>query len=345
MDLSPDWSAVQSDVARLLAYFHNFTQGFRGEVAQQQRDYFLFLCWFYLAPLLCDLRNQAVREQAYPFDIPRCAILYGKSNCGKTRLIETLMRSMFGFFQFLSSSSFTRTNLRALQETSRRFPLVFDDLEKKRFGDHAAEIIKDEGLLRQESPVLVLSMNGEEHSFPTEIRKRCLMLSARASLPDHTQEARTLYAQVRLQQRQLSTALYREYLRRVMQKLAKEGPPPDILACTADTVCAIFAEATNVALPAWCHRWSMREYQEGKYAKVQAELGSLYETNPRIWEVRRREVILDIPLTEIAGLRKEIPDWLLKEGSKAGHLVLDRSGMEEFLGRRVGPRWRRWLRG
>jgi len=45
---------------------------------------------------------------------------------------------------------------------------------------------------------------------------------------------------------------------------------------------------------------------------------------------------------EAFGLRKEIPDWLLKEGSKAGNIVLDRPSLEGFLGISFRPGWLRW---
>ncbi len=329
--LSPSWSDVQSDVACFMEYFENFHKGFLGDVAQHQKDYFLFLSWFYFSPLICDLRNQAIVEQGYIFDFPLFAVLYGKSNCGKTRLIETVMKSMFGYFSFVDKAYFTRTNLWDLFRSNRRFPVVFDDVEKKRFTDHAMDIIKDETTLQEEYPAYVLSMNAEDHSFSTEIRKRCLILYTRASLPDNTDIAKDLFKSVKSIQRRISTALYREYLRRVLDRLANEPLPLDILKFSSETLTTIFREATAALLPEWCSVVCMKDYQGRKYEKIQTELLSLYETNPKIWEVRRQEVILRIPPNESYGLRREIPDWLLKEGSKGGSIVLARKQLEEFL--------------
>jgi hypothetical protein len=45
-------------------------------------------------------------------------------------------------------------------------------------------------------------------------------------------------------------------------------------------------------------------------------------------------------------LAKEIPDHILGEGTKAGNVVLRRPELEQFLGRRLTPAWRRlWARG
>src|SRR6266496_5987831 len=343
ISLSPSWTDVQSDVACFIEYFENFRKGFLGDVAQHQKDYFLFLCWFYFSPLICDLRNQAIVEQGYIFDFPLFAVLYGKSNCGKTRLIETVMKSMFGYFSFVEKGYFTRTNLWDLFRSNKRFPVVFDDVEKKRFTDHAMDIIKDETTLQEEYPAYVLSMNAEDHSFSTEVRKRCLILYTRASLPDNTDLAKDLFKSVKSIQRRVSTALYREYLRRVLDRLSNDPLPLDILKFSSEILTAIFGESSVMPLPEWCNVVCMKDYQGRKYEKIQTELLSLYEMNPKIWEIRRQEVILRIPPNESYGLRREIPDWLLKEGSKGGSIVLARKPLEEFLDMSFKRGWWRFF--
>jgi hypothetical protein len=344
MPLEADAAQIQSDVACLVEYFENFRHGFHGDVAQHQRDYFLFMCWLYFSPFICDLRNHAIVGQEYIFDFPLFAVLYGKSNCGKTRLIETLMRSMFGHWQFVDKTQFTRTNLRDLLHATKRFPVVFDDVEKKRFTDHATDIIKDETFMLEEYPAFVLSMNAEDHSFSTEVRKRCLILYTKASLPDNTDEAKALYKSVRTIQKRIGTALYRAYLRRALDRLAVEPMPLDILRFSSEVLTGLFAEFHLGPLPDWCSLVSIKDYQGRKYEKIQSELLKLYETNRAIWEVRGTEVILKVQQAEAFGLRKEIPDWLLKEGSKAGNIVLDRAPLESFLGISFRPRWLRMLR-
>lgn len=244
----------------------------------------------------------------------------------------------------MEKTQFTRTNLRDLLYTTKRFPVVFDDIEKKRFTDHATDMIKDETFLLEEYPAFVLSMNAEDHSFSTEIRKRCLILYTKASLPDNTGAAKVLFTSVKRIQHRLSTALYREYLRRVLGRLAVEPFPRDMIQFSSEIVTAIFAEAAQAALPPWCCVMTNDDYQGRKYEKIQAELLKLYETNPKIWEVRRDEVVLRVQQADVFGLRKEIPDWLLKEGSKAGNIVMDRIHLEEFLNISFKAKWWRFFR-
>ena len=337
--LEVDREQLKSDTACIVQYFENFNNGFHGDVAQHQKDYFMFMCWLYFSPFVCDFRNQAIAGQDYIFDYPLFAILYGKSNCGKTRLVETLMQSMFGHWKFVDKSDFTRTNLRGLLQTYKRFPVAFDDIDKKRFADHASDIIKDETFMLPEYPAFVLSMNAEDHSFPTELRKRCLILYTNASLPDNTDTAKLLYKSVKAIRSKISTALYREYLRWVLEHLEESTAVPDILAFSSTLLVEIMTENSSASLPHWCVPVSINQYQNRKYEKIRAELIMLHETNPAIWEVRPSEVILRVQQTEVHGLRREIPDWLLKQGSKAGNLVLDRKAFEEFTNLSLKRAW------
>ncbi len=190
MSMDVDPSQVRSDVGAWLEFFGNYDNGFVGDIPRLQRDYFTFMCWFYFSPLMCDLRNAALRQSRYSFDQPMFAVLYGQSNCGKSSLIETLMTSMFSHPRIVETQSFTRSNLRGLQESYKRFPVVFDDVTRDRFSRHAPEIIKDEGIHSSEYPCFALSMNADARSFLPEIVKRCLMIYTRTSLPGDNPAAR-----------------------------------------------------------------------------------------------------------------------------------------------------------
>ena len=197
MRLEADPEEVRSDVQALLEFFANYENGFVGDIPRLQRDYFTFMCWFYISPLMCDLRNLALRQNVYSFDQPMFAVLYGQSNCGKTSLIETLMASMFAYPRIVENQYFTRSNLRSLQQAYRRFPVVFDDVTRDRFTRHAPEIIKDESIPYPEYPCFALSMNAEARNFPAEIVKRCLMIYTRTTLPgDNTASRRSLQRSV-----------------------------------------------------------------------------------------------------------------------------------------------------
>ena len=222
ISLAADTAKIRSDVGALLEFFANYENGFVGDVPRLQRDYFTFLCWFYLSPLMCDLRNRALRQNIYSFDQPMFAVIYGPSNCGKSSLIETAMESMFGYPRIVETRYFTRSTLRGLQEAYKRFPVVFDDVTRERFNRNAPEIIKDETIPYAEYPCFALSMNAEARNFPAEIVKRCLMIYTRTSLPgDDTLSRRSLQRSVAGIRERLTTNLYREFLRQVTEDIGR----------------------------------------------------------------------------------------------------------------------------
>ncbi len=211
---------VRGDVGRWIEFFGNYENGFKGDVPRLQRDYFTFMSWFYFSPLLCDVRNAALRSGSFSFEQPMFAVLYGSSNCGKTSLIETLMHSMFSYPRIVDTDKFTRSNLRGLRESFKRLPVVFDDVARERFNRHAEEVIKQDYIQAEEYPCFALSMNAEARNFKDEVVKRCLMIYTRTSLPgDQTAVRNRLQRSIARIRERMTTGLYREYLKRMTTRI------------------------------------------------------------------------------------------------------------------------------
>ncbi|PDW00584.1 hypothetical protein [Candidatus Chloroploca asiatica] len=329
--LVPPPAAVQADVDGLTEYFKGFTQFRGGDPARLARDYFTFMSWLYVGPFICDFRNRALARDEYLMDYPIFGVLYGKSNCGKSELIRTLLVSMFGREGFLPNDWLTKSNIPGLREQNRRYPMVFDDLDRTRFDNHVNALIKDDSVQLREYPITVLSMNAEKDTFETEIRKRSLIIYTGASLPDHTGESRKLASQIKKIKRALGTALYREYLRRVLEQLQDE-PPTDILAFSSTILVEIFAEHRQGALPAWCRTVSMNDYVQAKHDKVKDELGQLYRHKPSAWSIQAGKVILKLDdIVSARKLRKDIPDYLINPGSQGDVIIFTQADLETFL--------------
>jgi len=108
-DLSLDVPAedVGTDVRAWLDYFDGYAL-FKGQHEKLARDYFMFWSWFYAGPFVCDLRNAALARGDDVWDYPVFGLLYGKSNCGKSELVKTLLLSMFGKEGFPPNDWFTK---------------------------------------------------------------------------------------------------------------------------------------------------------------------------------------------------------------------------------------------
>ncbi len=354
ISLIADPDGIRNDVAALLEFFGNYENGFVGDVPRLQRDYFTFACWFYLSPLLCDLRNKALRQNIYSFDQPMFAILYGQSNCGKSSLIETLMAAMFGYPHIVETSCFTRTILRGLQRDYRRFPVVFDDVTRERFNRNAPEIIKNDFIPDQEYPCFALSMNAEARNFPPEIVKRCLMIYTRTSLPgDNPTSRRSLQRSVADIRERLTTNLYREYLRRVIAKMDTLSPADydglDMLELSSSVLCQLFREnlPAGAKMPVWCEPMTLEQYQSRAFERPRLVLENLLhrdkytkERRPAVgnWTLSGNHIAIGIEMMAARSTKADIPDWILDDtASVSDQIVLKRDVLEQFLSRRVRP--------
>lgn len=334
LDLDVSGDDVATDVRAWVAYFDGYRE-FRGEPEKLARDYFTFWSWLYAGPFLCDLRNAALARGDDVWDYPLYGLLYGKSNCGKSELVKTLLTSMFARDAFPPNDWFTKGNVPAVMEQNRRYPLVFDDMDKVRFGQHADGLIKDDYVRLKEYPPVVLSMNAGQDTFESELRKRALVVYTGASLPDHTGEARKLRRRLKGIKEDLGTALYREYLKRTMP-LVREGidGPLDVLEISSSVLVDLISEHADLGgeLPGWCRTVTMEEYGHGRHDRVRDELIQLWEHDPGAWSRRGDKLIYrseDIHGT-ITKLRRDVPDYLYS--SKGNVIVFDAAELEQFLG-------------
>ena len=352
---------IRDDVGRWIEFFGNYENGFKGDVPRLQRDYFTFMSWFFFSPLLCDVRNAALRSGSFSFEQPMFAVLYGSSNCGKTSLIETLMHSMFSYPRIVETDKFTRSNLRGLRESFKRLPVVFDDVARDRFNRHAEEVIKQDYIQAEEYPCFALSMNAEARNFKDEIVKRCLMIYTRTSLPgDQTAVRNRLQRSIARIRDKMTTGLYREYLGRMTTRtneLRESGrdaiAEADVLELSSTVLCDVFREhlPDGVEMPNWCRPMTLVEYQQRAWDRPRQVLENLLSrdryTKGRkppegAWTVSGNMVIVGTGQMGASRVRNEIPDWILDDtASVASQVGLKRNEVEDFLGRRLLRR--RWL--
>lgn len=342
LSLEPSKSDVENDVAVWIEYFDGFRH-FRGNSERLAKDYFTFMSWLYISPCMCDFRNRSLAQDGYIYDYPVFGILYGKSNCGKSELVRTLLISMFDHEGFLEKDWFTKTQVAALREQNRRFPMVFDDLDNRRFTDHAIALIKDDNVSLKEYPPVVLSMNADRDTFETEVRKRSLIVYTDASLPDHTGESRTLARRVKKLKSRIGSALYREYLRRLLPDIENRAPM-DVIELSSRILVGIFEESTNGPLPFWCRVTSMNKYSEDKHFKIKQDLLELYKYNPKAWKMSANKVTLHLDVQSVKKMARDIPDYMMS-GSRGDTIIFHKDYLEEFLELSMSHgRFLNWLR-
>ena len=349
-----EWDAesVKTDAELLIRFFSNYEGAFEGNVSRLQRDYFTLMAWLFFSPFICDMRSLALVQDSDIIRYPSFAIVFGKSNCGKTSLVDTLMTSMFGLAPTIDKRSFTSAQLRGLQQAYKRFPVVFDDIGRRAFGSHGRDIIKDEMQPPvAEYPGFVLSMNADPQSFPDEIVKRSMMIYTTTALPPHDEELRQeLHTKLQEMRRGLTGHLYRKYLVAVMDQLEQDRLPDDWLALSSGVLSKIISRDTDGTLPHWCQTVTWLNYAEKRYDRVKARLINLLRPSawvrnegdvPTGWTIDGNNVIV-WEQRDAFGRRgfdwEDVPSTLVDEdASSGGRTVLKRDLLQNFIGHRIRP--------
>ncbi len=352
-----DTAKVKTDAGILVEYFNNYQGAFEGNVPRLQTDYFTLAAWLYFSPFICDMRSLALLTDSDVIKFPSFAIIFGKSNCGKTSLVDTLMTSMFGYSPTIDKQSFTAARLIGLQQAYKRLPVVFDDIGRNAFNRHGRDMIKNEMQPPvSEFPGFILSMNAEPQSFPDEVVKRSLMIYTTTALPPHNEELRQrLQGKIQEMRRELTGHFYRRYLFEVMELLEQERLPDDWLAVSTGVMHDIVT-ASGIEPPAWCIKRTWLNYAEKRYDRVKARLDNLLRPSvyskhegavPSGWKIEKDAVIV-WEQRDAFGRRgfdwEDVPSTLINEEASGGNrTVLHRASLESFLGHRVRPVRQWWL--
>lgn len=345
--LNADADAARNDAGNWLKFFAGYEQGFRGDVAEMQRRYFTFMSWLYYAPLMCDLRNAGISRNAFIHKYPVFGMIYGSSSCGKSSLIKTLMTSMFGRHHEVPTSYFTVGQLTGLQRAYKRYPVIFDDVQKSRFDNHGPEMIKNDHIPMDEYPCFAISLNADVRSFKLEVIKRCMMIYTRASLPNNEVDVMEgLHESISQIQGDMTTALYRQYLKRAdarTQAAIENDDNADPLELSSSVLVELFKENLPVgaSLPGWCASVTTSEYQSSAYERPKRQLMQMLHTDNYSgkhpppegrWALSAGRIWIQAPFMQANRIKSEIPDWLLDDASSVGpQIALVKDAVDTFL--------------
>ena len=227
-------------------------------------------------------------------------------------------------------------------------------------------------------------MNADARSFKPEIVKRCLMIYTRTALPgDNVAVRRTLQRSVANIRERLTTALYREYLKRTVSLLdaardaagdrpetdgnpaetrgylpkttgKRNGETVDALHLSSTTVCALFREnlPPGISMPAWCAPMTLASYQERAFERPRLLLGNLlgadrYHSSRRppegCWSLSGHRILVAVSAIEFTRTRTDIPDWLLDDTASSSGQIALDRNLTEDFLRRRIRAPRRWF--
>ena len=269
LDLNPSSKEVEKDVSLFLRYMEGYEK-FHGDVSGLQRRYFEFANWFFCSPFMASMRDMAVRYNQNLLPYPVFGLVYGQSKAGKTSFLETLLKMMIGQKTKLSAPDFTRSSIESLKRNVKGAPIIVDDLTNARFNQHAIETIKNDdfGVADQliHYPAVVISANEDVKAVAPEVIRRTVICRVQAGLTN-TEVMRS--SVVRTVQREIGTAFYREYLRRMMERVSELleqlkddsiETTPDILAESSQVLMDIFQTYSKEPLPEYIRPLSLEDY-------------------------------------------------------------------------------------
>ena len=324
LDLNPPAAEIIRDVSLFLKYMDGYEK-FHGDVVGMQRRYFEFANWFFCSPFMACMRDMAVRYNQNLLPYPVFGLLYGQSKAGKTSFLETLLKMMIGQRPKISAPDFTRSSIEALKRTVKGAPILVDDLTNARFNQHAIETIKnnDFGVADRllHYPAVVISANEDVKAVAPEVIRRTIICRVQAGLTN-TEVMRSKV--VRTVQREIGTALYREYLRQMLaivaellEKMKSDDSEcaPDILAESSRVLVELIQMYSEAPCPSYIRPLTLEDYFSEKVTGSYAikTIRSAWDISQSSFEIskQKNELRYNTGATwEADRILKELPESL-----------------------------------
>lgn len=324
LDLNPPAAEITRDVSLFLKYMDGYEK-FHGDVVGMQRRYFEFANWFFCSPFMACMRDMAVRYNQNLLPYPVFGLVYGQSKAGKTSFLETLLKMMIGQRPKISAPDFTRSSIEALKRTVKGAPILVDDLTNARFNQHAIETIKnnDFGVADRllHYPAVVISANEDVKAVAPEVIRRTIICRVQAGLTN-TEVMRSNV--VRTVQREIGTALYREYLRQMLaivaellEKMKSDDSEcaPDILAESSRVLVELIQMYSEAPCPSYIRPLTLEDYFSEKVTGSYAikTIRSAWDISQSSFEIskQKNELRYNTGATwEADRILKELPESL-----------------------------------
>ena len=342
INLHPVENEIAHDVSLFLEYMDGYDK-FHGDTLLAQMRYFEFANWFFVSPFMAVMRDMADKYNHNLLPYPVFGLLYGQSKAGKTTFLETLLKMMIGQKPIMGADKFNRSNMKILRHEVKGAPIIVDDLTSERFREHAVETIKNDKFGTSENllnyPAVAISANDDVTVAP-EIVRRAIVCNIQIGRKNTELMKSNI---VRRVQKNIGTAFYCEYLRRMIDAVAdmldeiksEDNSPPDILYASSQIIIEIFSKHYNGKLPEYIRELTLDDYFSEKVtgAGVIKTLKSAWAVNPKafIVDTKRRLLSYNAAQTwEAARIIKELPEDLEAHRSREW-VIMNLNQAREFF--------------
>lgn len=349
LDLNPAEEEIRRDVDLFISYMKGF-EDFHGDVQYMQSRYMAVANWFFCSPFMSVMRNTAKRNNLSVAPYPLYGLVYGKSKAGKTEFLKTLQKMMIGqIVPPINTDNFTFTNLNGLLHEVKGVPVICDDIPKDKFDNHGNKLIKrddfgyDEGL--ENYPAIVISANEELKVISPQISRRMVICGVYASMTTTEIMLSTFTKRI---QDNIGTALFREYLRRMFEKvpamlesmIRDDAALSDILNTSSEVLCEIISQyASSPDIPSYIRPMSLEsDYFSSKEMGAQAikTITTAWRTSPGSFTINKKQNELRYNVGEqqqfeAERILKELPETLEAQRSRT-FIIMKLDAAKEYFG-------------
>ena len=298
ISINPRKEAIASDIKCLTSYFQGFSS-FNGDVLSTQKNYYVFMNWFFASVFMPYLRLTAHNNNYEMIPFPVFGIIYGDSNGGKSTFTRLLSKMMCGHKVPLNSTNdFTSTEIENLKRGREGLPIVIDDLAKMQFQNNNEKIIKDDewGIPERfiNYPAVVITTN-KLPSITPDISKRAVTCHIDAKINKEAGAKNS--KRINDSMKSATTAFFGEYVRIMLGKIdalensmkTEEDYFPDVFQLSSETMCEIFAECGE-SLPEYVTTLTFSDYFGDKAVSKNAmeKILRAWENEPKQFRIDKR---------------------------------------------------------
>lgn len=367
LNLAPSDKEIRHDIDLLTEMFDNFNQ-FIGDTQKLKEAHFKMMNAIFASPFHAKLRCIAKIRDIEASSLPLYLLVASSTaNCGKTFMISAALKMMSG----KKLRPFNRADLRkedilGMQFGCKGMPVFIDELDSKSFA-YIKDMIKNPERCEDKQidtmPMLIFASNNILE--PDEIfRKRMVFLRLNGRLPSNIDQSAYKNMGNALINR-LGTGFYREYLCRMLAKVAaeidyieseREIPGeyyPDLMKTSSDTIISIF-EDFGYEIPAYIHHltWNDDYSINAAFISESAILAieRLYTQNKKAFKIEKNLITIELGASKENSKKSEswintLPSEMKAEKTELRdciRITLDRKEFEDRIGRKLGGlSWRK----
>lgn len=194
----------------------------------------------------------------------------------------------------ISASDFTRSRIEGLKSCAKGVPIILDGMLQDRYNRYAVEAIKNDDFGINENllyyPSVAISANEDVKAVDKQVIRRAIVCHTEAALTNMEIMKSKHVSQI---QKPIGTALYREYLRRMLDLMPKlldqikndeNNTLPDVLSVSSKVLKDIFTMYTGEES---CPQY-IRELSQENYFDEKITSASTIELIRKAWKVNQK---------------------------------------------------------